>query len=104
MKNECYLLLLLALSVTTATDQSQACSEVQKSLNNNQQCGAAFTMAGLILNGYDVVVDREFLNTYCSETCRSLSIGLAKCSKQVSLNSLQFIQIRMRLSCSESES
>ena len=89
MKSICYLLLPLALFVTTAAGQTQACIDAQSALVNSQQCSAANTEVNLLLQGFDVVVEREVLNTYCSETCRNIFLRIrVDCDDEVSLNSL----------------
>lgn len=87
MKITCHLLLLLASAITSATSQSQDCIEVRNELVNNRECGHAMTTVGLLLRGYDVVIDRRFLNAYCSRSCRNINIRIDHCNPdQVSLN------------------
>ena len=89
MKSICYLLLLLALSFITVAGQTQACTDAQSALVNSQQCSAANSEVNLFLHGFDVVVEREVLNTYCSETCRDIFLRIrVDCDDEVSLNFL----------------
>ena len=94
MKSICYLFgYLLALSVTTIAGQNlQACFDAQSALANSQQCSAANTQVNLLLSNSGAVVDREVLNTYCSQTCRDIFLRIrVNCDDQVSLNSLHML-------------
>ena len=89
MKSLCYLLgyllLPLTLSVTSVSGQTQACIDAQSALVNSEQCTAANNEVNLFLQGFDVVVEREVLNTYCSETCRNIFLRIrVDCDDDVS--------------------
>ena len=98
MKNICYLLLLLALSVTAVTGQTQACINAQSALVRSERCTVANTEVNLFLQGFDVVVEREVLNTYCSDTCRNIFLRIrVDCDNDVSSNSTHIIATELVL-------
>ena len=75
MKTVYNLLLPLTLFAALVSSQ-QACDDAQDALAANEECTAASLQVNLYLNGFNVVVTREELNMYCSETCRNLYLQI----------------------------